>query len=180
MAEILFKALKKIFCDRYLFFSYKLAHDTEGYLLALREYGLEANQGFIFNKAFEKEDVIYNYITNIKNLPVRPTAWFCVNDGLGFLVNTCLQQQGIKVPEEASICSYDNGQLSQVATPKITTIDIDLDLYGRKAVEQLCWRMENRNDPFQEILLSSKLLKRDSTAHAPSKKQVKSKSAFQG
>jgi LacI family transcriptional regulator len=136
----------------------------EGYLLALREYDIEPKEEFIFKKAEEKEEVILQYIQQLKR---QPTAWFCVNDGLGFLVNSCLRQQGIQVPEQASICSYDNGQLSKISTPKTTTVDIDLELYGRRAVELLFWRMENKNEPFQEILLSSKLIKRESTALAP-------------
>lgn len=136
----------------------------EGYLLALREYGIEPNEEFIFKNAEEKEEVIIQYIKQLKQ---QPTAWFCVNDRLGFLVNSVLKQQGIQVPDQASICSYDNGQLSKISTPKTTTVDIDLELYGRRAVELLFWRMENKNEPFQEILLSSKLIKRESTTFAP-------------
>jgi LacI family transcriptional regulator len=136
----------------------------EGYLLALREYGIEPNEEFIFKNTEEKEELILQYI---KQLERQPTAWFCVNDALGFLVNSCLRQQGIQVPDQASICSYGNGQLSKISTPKTTTVDIDLELYGKRAVELLFWRMENKNEPFQEILLSSKLIKRESTAFAP-------------
>lgn len=136
----------------------------EGYLLALKEHGIKPNEDFIFTNAEEKEEVVLQYIRQLKK---QPTAWFCANDGLGFLVNSCLQQQGIQVPDQASVCSYDNGQLSKIAKPKTTTVDIDLELYGKRAVELLFWRMENKNEPFQEILISSKLIKRESTALAP-------------
>jgi LacI family transcriptional regulator len=144
----------------------------EGYLLALRDYGMEPNPAFLFTDAEEKEETILGYIRQLKQ---QPTAWFCVNDGLGFLVNSGLRQQGILVPEQASICSYDNGQLSKISTPKTTTVDIDLELYGKRAVEQLFWRMEHPHEPFQEMLLSSKLIKRESTAPAP--KQIVNKSS---
>ncbi|MGE6754754.1 LacI family DNA-binding transcriptional regulator [Rossellomorea sp. NPDC071047] len=133
----------------------------EGYIHALRDHGLTPAEPYMFTDAVEEESIIYDYIQNLKN---KPTAWFCVNDGLGFLVSSCLQQQGLKVPQDASVCSYDNGQLSQLANPKITTMDIDLELYGKKAVEQLCWRMDNKGEPFQEILISSELITRDSTS----------------
>ncbi|WP_406686099.1 substrate-binding domain-containing protein [Rossellomorea vietnamensis] len=136
----------------------------EGYLHALRDHRLSPVEPFTYTDAVEEENIIFDYI---QNLPNKPTAWFCVNDGLGFLVSSCLQQQGYKVPQDASVCSYDNGQLSQLANPKITTMNIDLELYGKKAVEQLCWRMENRGEPFQEILISSELVKRDSTSSPP-------------
>lgn len=136
----------------------------EGYLMALRDYGVKPDEALIFSNAREEEEMIDQFI---KSLPEQPTAWFCVNDGLGYLVNACLQQNGIKVPEEASVCSFDNGQLSRIATPKITTMDIDLQYFGQKAVEQLCWRMAHRDAPIQEILLPTKLIVRQSTANAP-------------
>ncbi|ALA70200.1 LacI family transcriptional regulator [Geobacillus stearothermophilus 10] len=133
----------------------------EGYLLALKDYGVKPNEEWMFCQAQEDETVIAGYIRELKR---QPTAWFCVNDGLGFFVSTGLQQYGLKVPDDVSVCSFDNGQLSQIATPKITTVDIDLKRYGKRAVELLRWRWDNPNEPFQEVLLSTKLIKRESTA----------------
>ncbi|AMQ21826.1 substrate-binding domain-containing protein [Geobacillus sp. JS12] len=133
----------------------------EGYLLALKDYGVKPNEEWMFCQAQEDETVIAGYIRDLKR---QPTAWFCVNDGLGFFVSTGLQRYGLNVPDDVSVCSFDNGQLSQIATPKITTVDIDLKRYGKRAVELLRWRWDNPNEPFQEVLLSTKLIKRESTA----------------
>ncbi|ADU95744.1 substrate-binding domain-containing protein [Geobacillus sp. Y412MC52] len=138
----------------------------EGYLLALKDYGVKPNEEWMFCQAQEDETVIASYIRELKR---QPTAWFCVNDGLGFFVSTGLQQYGLKVPDDVSVCSFDNGQLSQIATPKITTVDIDLKRYGKRAVELLRWRWDNPNEPFQEVLLSTKLIKRESTAAKPTR-----------
>lgn len=137
----------------------------EGYLLALKQYGIVPNQDFMFTNAKENQDDITLSHGQLKN---HPSAWFCVNDGHGFLVSSVLQQSGFKVPEEVSVCSFDNGQLSQIATPKITTMDIDLNYYGKKAVEQLCWRIENKEEPIHEILLPTKLIIRESTTEKKS------------
>ncbi|PFP28646.1 LacI family transcriptional regulator [Bacillus sp. AFS073361] len=133
----------------------------EGYLLALKRYGISPNEDFILTNTQENQHDINLFLNGLQDMP---SAWFCVNDGKGFLVTSILQQRGFKVPEDASVCSFDNGQLSQIATPTITTMDIDLNYYGKKAVEQLCWRMENKEEPFQEILLPTKLIIRESTA----------------
>ncbi|MFY4774764.1 LacI family DNA-binding transcriptional regulator [Metabacillus sp. RGM 3146] len=133
----------------------------EGYLLALDKYGIEPIPEFIFKNAHENQDEIGQ---NIENIKTKPSAWFCVNDGHGFNVTAVLQQKGYKVPEDASVCSFDNGQLSQIATPRITTMEIDLNYFGKKAVEQLCWRIGNINEPIHEILLPTKLIVRESTA----------------
>ncbi|MDQ1144145.1 LacI family transcriptional regulator [Bacillus sp. SORGH_AS 510] len=133
----------------------------EGYLLALRKYGLEPKHEFIFSKAQEDLGELHQYF---EALETKPSAWFCVNDGHGFLITSLLQQKGYKIPDDVSVCNFDNGQLSQLSTPKITTMDIDLRYFGKKAVEQLWWRIYHRDEPIQEILLPTKLIVRDSTA----------------
>ena len=142
-------------------FSPSYQERLDGYLLALRNYGLEPKHEFIFTKAQEDLGELNQYF---EALDTKPSAWFCVNDGHGFLITSLLQQKGYKVPEDVSVCNFDNGQLSQIATPKITTMDIDLKYFGKKAVEQLWWRIHHRDEPIQEILLPTKLLVRDSTA----------------
>ncbi|MFG6114876.1 LacI family DNA-binding transcriptional regulator [Halobacillus sp. MO56] len=139
----------------------------EGYMLALKEFGLEANSHLMFTDAKEEEFMINSFI---QQLPAQPTAWFCVNDGLGYLVTNGLKQQGLNVPEDASVCSFDNGKLSRLSSPSITTMDIDLGLYGKKAVEKLFWRIENPDEQYQETLLPAKLIQRKSTSHAPNLK----------
>lgn len=132
----------------------------EGYKLAHYKNGLPINNDYIYSHTEETAESIQAIMEHVSN---RPTAWFCVNDGLGFLVNSSLQRQGVHVPEEASVCSFDNGQLSNVSTPKLTTVDIDLEYYGRKAVEQIIWRAEHPEAHYQEILLPAELIKREST-----------------
>lgn len=133
----------------------------EGYLLALNKYKLQPNPDFIFKDAKESQEANNNLFNDLSKVP---TAWFCVNDGHGFLISSGLQQRGFQVPADVSVCGFDNGQLSQIATPKITTVDIDLNYYGKKAVEQLCWRIENMAEPMHEILLPTDLIIRESTA----------------
>jgi LacI family transcriptional regulator len=132
----------------------------EGYLMALNYNNIAVDTEITLKDTTEQGDDIFELL---KQLNKMPTAWFCVNDGIGFLVNSSLKQLGIKIPQSVSVCSFDNGQLSQIATPGITSIEIDLELYGRKAVEQLLWRIENKDEPFMEILLPTCLIPREST-----------------
>ncbi|WP_062237203.1 substrate-binding domain-containing protein [Fictibacillus sp. FJAT-27399] len=133
----------------------------EGYRLALQEHGIELNEEFVFSDVLEDDQDVTGLV---QGLDVQPSAWFCVNDGFGFFVRSALQQHGIAVPGEASVCSFDNGMLSRLSTPKITTMNIDLELYGRKAVEQLTWRMHYKDEPIIELLLPAELIVRESTA----------------
>lgn len=135
----------------------------EGYHLAHREYGMKPKEDVQFTDALEEGPVINHFIDQLDK---KPTAWFCVNDGLGYLVTSALQAQGFKVPNDASVCSFDNGQLSQLTTPSITTMDIDFKAFGQNAAEKLFWRMENPNAPHQEVLLPATLIERESTKKA--------------
>lgn len=133
----------------------------EGYQLALRRHGIGPANQWMYLQADEDEVKIHTFLSNLDQ---KPTAWFCVNDGLGFITMTTLQRLGYTVPDNVSVGCFDNGQLSRIANPKITTMDIDLSLFGKKAVEQLFWRMDNKEEPFQETLLPARLVKRESAA----------------
>jgi LacI family transcriptional regulator len=144
-------------------FSPSYQERLEGYLLAFKEHDLQVDNELIFSSVEESENVVGDLVNSVTGME-QPTAWFCVNDGLGFFVQSSLQQKGLRVPEDVSVCSFDNGQLSRLANPKTTTMDIDLELYGRKAIEQLVWRIENTEEPITELLLPATLLKRESTS----------------
>ncbi|MBO0994345.1 LacI family DNA-binding transcriptional regulator [Bacillus sp. SD088] len=145
----------------------------EGYTLALKEHGIPLERDHILADIKEREEDVSTALDKLKE---QPTAWFCVNDGFGFLVLTHLQALGYKIPNDLSVCSFDNGPLSRLSKPKITTFNVDLELYGRKAVEQLYWRMDNPTEPLQETLLHTSLVKRESTGPAPARDTNKRKS----
>ncbi|MCC3356837.1 LacI family DNA-binding transcriptional regulator [Bacillus sp. REN16] len=132
----------------------------EGYLLALKDANINPKDEFMFLKAKEENGVIDQYIRSLKNIP---SAWLCVNDGLGFMVSSTLKNLGFKIPEHVSVCNFDNGQLSQVSDPPLTTMAIDLKMYGSNAFKQLLWRIDHPNEPVQEILFPANLIKRGST-----------------
>ncbi|WP_221567155.1 LacI family DNA-binding transcriptional regulator [Alkalihalobacillus sp. TS-13] len=149
-------------------FSPSYQERLEGYQLALKDYGIQPKEEFIFSDAEEDDQMINNYIAHLSE---QPTAWFCVNDGLGYLVNSGLKLKDIQVPEQASVVSFDDGQLSRLSTPRITTMGINLPLFGKKALDQLFWRMENSEEPYQETLLPANLIKRESTSYRPGYKR---------
>ncbi|OPA80392.1 LacI family transcriptional regulator [Paenibacillus selenitireducens] len=132
----------------------------DGYRLALYQAGIEYNPVWVFDRAKEEMDYVYDAI---QGLDTQPTAWFCVNDGFGFFINSVLNKLGYHIPLDVSIVSFDNGQLSRITTPMTTTMDVDLSYFGRKAVEQLFWRIHHPEEPYVEILLRSNLILREST-----------------
>lgn len=135
----------------------------EGYQLAFKKADLPLpGSQFIKTDIVESDVAVNEYLASLEKLP---SAWFCVNDGLMFYTYSFMQNNGIKVPDDISLTCYDNGDLSRLTTPNITTMDVDLPSYGRAAFSQLIWRMENPSEMYREILLPSQLLKRESVAN---------------
>ncbi|NBD25377.1 LacI family DNA-binding transcriptional regulator [Paenibacillus glycinis] len=136
----------------------------EGVRLAAFELDLSLQEQWLITDAVEDSECVRS---RLKKLPSLPTAWFCVNDGFGFMVNSALQQMGLRVPEDVSIVSFDNGYLSQLATPPTTTMNVNRPLYAECAVERLLNRLDKPELPLTETLLPTTLLVRASTGPAP-------------
>lgn len=132
----------------------------EGYMLAMREHGLEPSEARMLVHTVEEEEIIAQAMHRVTE---QPSAWFCLNDGFAFYVSSALRGLGHRIPDEISICGFDNSHYSQMASPKITTMEIDLPLFAHKAFEQLLWRIKNPDEAYQEILLPTYLIEREST-----------------
>ncbi len=133
----------------------------EGYLLAMREHGLKPREELMLVHTEEEEEIIAEAMKRVEQ---QPSAWFCLNDGYAFFVSSALRRSGYRLPDEISICGFDNSHYSQMASPKITTMEVDLSLFAHKAFEQLMWRIQHPNEAYQEILLPTRLIVRESTA----------------
>lgn len=133
----------------------------EGYLLALREHGIQPSESRMLVHIPEEEAAISDALNSMSG---QPSAWFCLNDGFAFYVSSTLRELGYRIPDDVSICGFDNSHYSQMASPKITTMEVDLRLFAHKAFEQLLWRIKHPEEAHQEILLPTHLIQRESTA----------------
>ncbi|TFE23872.1 substrate-binding domain-containing protein [Cohnella luojiensis] len=132
----------------------------EGYHLALKAKGLVVKPSDQILAGVESEESI---AAQIQMMTSQPDAWFCANDMVAVLLNNVLTKRGMNVPEDVSICGYDNNMLSELSNPPLTTVNVNKELFGKRAVERLFWRMDNPSEPFEELLLRTTLVIRDST-----------------
>lgn len=132
----------------------------EGYLLAMGEHGLTPREACQLTRIAEEENDIEDQIGALQR---QPSAWFCMNDGYAYYVCNALKKNGYRIPADVSVSGFDNSHFSQMADPKITTIDIDVELFARKAVEKLLQRLEQPDGAHTEVLLPTTLVTREST-----------------
>jgi LacI family transcriptional regulator len=77
----------------------------------------------------------------------RPTAMIVSADSIAVQVYAALQQRGLRVGADLSVLSFNHEKpLVMGLNPPLTTLDIRAEAIGRRAVQQLCWRIRNPQD----------------------------------
>lgn len=137
-----------------------------GYRKALSENGLE----YIKEWHISNNDVSGVYTLEHPLPDPMPTAFVCHCDMAAYYLMLKLQSQGISVPGQVSLVSFDNTKLSQKCNPPLTTIDINKREIAHKSLQQLLWRIEHPAAEVQRVLLNTRLIERSSTQklHSPS------------
>lgn len=92
------------------------------------------------------------------------TAVFAANDLTAMGALQTLHDRGIAVPGDLSLIGFDGMPLSNLVSPRLTTIAHSLDEIGPRVMALLDERMTDPDTPARQILLPSTLLVRESTA----------------
>lgn len=92
----------------------------------------------------------------------RPTAFFACNDLMAVgVINACMRV-GIRIPEDISVIGFDNTLISNVTSPKLTTVDQNMKEIGNRAALELLDIIENGIKGRKRIILDTSLIIRDS------------------
>ncbi len=95
-----------------------------------------------------------------------PTAVFATADILAAGIMRGLSERGVRVPDDVSVIGYDDADLAQYVTPRLSTIAQDTPRKGQAAARLLLATIEGANSPRAEQIAVS-LIARESTASAP-------------
>lgn len=133
----------------------------KGFKQALNESGLKIKNEWIKEGDYSK-DSGYQCMKKILVLEERPTAVFVANDLMALGAYQAIQEKGYKVPEDISIIGHDDIELASLVSPKLTTINQPKYKLGENAVRLLIKKINNSNVIYDDIVLSTKLVIRDS------------------
>ncbi|HAB7768688.1 TPA_asm: LacI family transcriptional regulator, partial [Listeria monocytogenes] len=117
------------------------------------------NKKYAITRIKEEQTTLYRTLDELDELP---TAWFCVNSGLGFILNTYLQSKGYNIPKDLSIICFDNTEFTVLSNPQLTTMCTNLSFMGEKAVELMYNRIRKPDEGFVHLALATNLIARDS------------------
>ena len=96
----------------------------------------------------------------------RPTAVIAMNDFMAVGAMDAIREAKLRIPEDISIVGFDNRDVSDYVSPKLTTVEIDLKAIGfaaaKLATQILSGTGENINK--QSIIIPSNLILRETVA----------------
>ncbi|WP_027091170.1 LacI family DNA-binding transcriptional regulator [Cohnella thermotolerans] len=113
----------------------------------------------------EALDAIIHDLRREKGLP---TAFVCANDSIAICVMTVLMKMGIDIPGQCSVTGFDNIEDAAMSKPSLSTVHVNKEALGQRAVETLLWRIAHPDGPKERILLSGDFVLRESTGPLPS------------
>jgi DNA-binding LacI/PurR family transcriptional regulator len=132
-----------------------------GYRQALQEADIPFRSDYYTVSALTKEDARHQAL-QLLSLDDRPTAVFAYSDTQAIGVLEAARDLGLRVPEDLSVVGYDDIEAAEYA--QLTTIRQSLFESGVLGVELLLQVIDDRDREPQEILLTTELVIRGSTA----------------
>lgn len=64
----------------------------------------------------------------------RPSALFCFADSIAYGAYAAARELGLRIPDDVSVCGYDDHPMSALLTPPLTTVDWNIEGIVRAAV----------------------------------------------
>lgn len=106
-------------------------------------------------------------LRDIQQSGEMPTSFVCANDSIAICVMTVLTRLGIDVPSQCSVSGFDNIEDAGQSSPTLSTVHVNKEALGQRAVETLLWRIAHPDGPKEKILLAGDFVLRQSTTSAP-------------
>ena len=129
----------------------------QGYLEATKEFNLETYPELVFSSK-----VIDSLKENLKSNQL--TALIVKDDLIALRFIQWLNNQGIRVPEDYAIISFNNSTFAEIMHPFLTTYDINIKELGKESVLRLLELLKNPKTKAQKITIPFKLIERESVS----------------
>lgn len=139
------------------------AQRFEGYRQALRNFSLPFNEEFVFESDLKMETGITLARNFASDLEVRPSAMVVVNDmtAIGF-IDGC-RENGLHIPDDLSIVSFDDIEFSAMKGIELTTISQHVDKMSEHAARLMLKQLEKKDTKPERVILEPTLIVRKTT-----------------
>jgi LacI family transcriptional regulator len=135
----------------------------EGYRQTLETHGIAMDPALVGDSEFTF-DGGYTSARILMEQQNPPTAIFAGNDEAAYGVIYAAQELGLHIPEDLSVCGYDDFAMSKNIWPGLTTIHQPIDDLIATATQVLIQILKGAQPSSNEIFLPSEMVLRGSTA----------------
>ena len=134
-----------------------------GYEKALKEAQVNYDP-IIFEGGMHESDG-YEHAQKLIDLGYDNCAIFAVNDPVAIGALKRLKELNIDIPGQIGIVGFSNNPITEMVSPKLSTLEQPAFEMGRKAAEILIDQIEDRSDNNipMDVILKTKLIVREST-----------------
>lgn len=136
-----------------------------GYREALKANGITPVPEWIRDGGFNLAKS-YKAMTDILQSSERPTGLFSASDKMAHGAYKAIQEFGLQIPEDLSVVSFDDIEMSEFMSPALTTVRVHKEELGRTAVKLLLQRMEGSLPLPMTSCLPTELMIRNSSKNS--------------
>lgn len=136
---------------------YTYRERLRGYETALKKHDITIDPRYIIRDS-KNFQLLKELLTDYEN----PTAYFCFNDLSAISLMNFLNLHDIKVPQDASIISFDNIDVLKYLSPGITSIAYPYDDISAKAMEILIGKINNETNEPKSCIFDARIIHRNS------------------
>jgi LacI family transcriptional regulator len=140
----------------------------EGFFAAIEAAGLPRSAGRVVYTGFHGDE-IGRSVDALMDCPAaqRPTALFCVADGVAAQAIAALARRGLRVPHDVSVVGFNDDAAATRVHPELTTMRQPYDRIGAEAVSLLLEQIADPTRRGRHAVLPTELIVRGSTGPAP-------------
>lgn len=142
------------------------AERVRGYQDALRDHGIPADERLVVGFDY-REQSGYESTKALLCLEGRPTAIFATSDLIALGVIRALLEEGLQIPRDVSIVSFDDVDFAPVLVAPLTTVAQPREDMGEAAVQLLVEQIEagaGADKKARQVVFQPRLIERGSVA----------------
>jgi LacI family transcriptional regulator len=138
---------------------------TRGYRDALQKHGIPFKKDLVREIPYDNiHDGIRKQVPLLLKAPHNVEGLFVVNNNLAVATLECIQEMGLRIPEDVRVVCFDDIDMFKFCNPPITAVAQPIEAMGEGAVAVLLDKIEHGGDAHlpDHVYLDTKLIVRQS------------------
>lgn len=132
-----------------------------GYQLSLLQHGLPVVPEYCVELDYQSDERS-EALCALLQREDRPTAIVVSDDILALALERACLQMGLRIPDDLSIISFNNSLFAKLASPQLTSVDVNSFQLGFEAASQIVNHVETPNLMATKIIVPHSIVERNS------------------